>query len=513
MKKFIERFSPTTTSVGSLAYLVLDLNNDEEVENFQVEMIASNNIPGVLPIDLRQRDDITSLYYNVTSKQPLSLIFQRKKFKRNEFITLLHNIVSSIDGCKKYLLSEDRFLLDENYIYVDSSTLDTSLVYLPIQLEGLEGKGIRDFINKLILEIANLDDENVDNYLQRIINYMRKDTLNLNDFNMFLKDLKGEKIIDPVEFSKPMKPRRTVEPIKSVEPARPVQVQQRPVEESSNSPVIPRVNIPKSQTSNKVPSSKKKKPAKNKKREKATQKYGETKMGYKTSTIIIAILSQVVLLGAIVSSWGKLSSINDNILTTIVGIVVVVGGIDYFLFKNLLSKENMVSKSKKIKDVKVKKAQEKKPINMDKREVRSMEKPIEYRESMDNNKFVNNRPSQNVEDEGVDETTFIGDISQEKRVYLQGSRNGVLEEININKDSFIIGRVKGQVDYVSDNRTIGKMHAEIINRDDNYYIRDLNSRNGTYLNNERIEGYKEYLLSNNDKITFSNSSFTFVILE
>ena len=55
------------------------------------------------------------------------------------------------------------------------------------------------------------------------------------------------------------------------------------------------------------------------------------------------------------------------------------------------------------------------------------------------------------------------------------------------------------------------MHAEIIFKNGEYYIKDLNSRNGTYINGERINSNIEYKIEDKDKIDFANGKYTFLI--
>ncbi|HAA43331.1 MAG TPA: hypothetical protein DCE02_04930, partial [Ruminiclostridium sp.] len=112
--------------------------------------------------------------------------------------------------------------------------------------------------------------------------------------------------------------------------------------------------------------------------------------------------------------------------------------------------------------------------------------------------------------DNTDETTLLTpyEISPP---YLQSNRDGVIEEIKITKPEFLIGRLKGQVDYVTENKAIGKVHAEIITRDGKYFLKDLNSKNGTYLNNERLNSNTEYEIKDNDVIVFANSEYIFKI--
>lgn len=56
---------------------------------------------------------------------------------------------------------------------------------------------------------------------------------------------------------------------------------------------------------------------------------------------------------------------------------------------------------------------------------------------------------------------------------------------------------------------ISKKHAEIIKDNDEYFIEDLKSANGTFLNNEEI--MDAAILKNGDTITIGSINFLFVI--
>lgn len=83
------------------------------------------------------------------------------------------------------------------------------------------------------------------------------------------------------------------------------------------------------------------------------------------------------------------------------------------------------------------------------------------------------------------------------------------EKILINKDTLLIGRLIDSVDYVIPNRAVGKIHAELKKIGDHYYITDLNSVNGTYVNDERLVCNTDVQLKNGDKIMLANETFTF----
>jgi pSer/pThr/pTyr-binding forkhead associated (FHA) protein len=61
-----------------------------------------------------------------------------------------------------------------------------------------------------------------------------------------------------------------------------------------------------------------------------------------------------------------------------------------------------------------------------------------------------------------------------------------IEEFALEKDQIIIGRAK-ENDIVIDNIAVSRKHAQITLKEGMYYIRDLNSSNGTFLNGAQID--------------------------
>ena len=61
------------------------------------------------------------------------------------------------------------------------------------------------------------------------------------------------------------------------------------------------------------------------------------------------------------------------------------------------------------------------------------------------------------------------------------------ETIQVNQNSFVIGSVENSVDYcISGNTNISRKHACIMKFEDGYYIQDLDTTNGTFVNDMRV---------------------------
>lgn len=109
----------------------------------------------------------------------------------------------------------------------------------------------------------------------------------------------------------------------------------------------------------------------------------------------------------------------------------------------------------------------------------------------------------------IDESATIMLETMEELPYLEFENS---QKILINKDRFLIGRSSDLVDYpLVDELALGRVHAEIIKRNDKFYIIDIHTKNGTFVNNVRIESQKEYSIKKGDKIQFANKSSVFNI--
>ena len=135
----------------------------------------------------------------------------------------------------------------------------------------------------------------------------------------------------------------------------------------------------------------------------------------------------------------------------------------------------------------------------------SEDKTIQKENKIDFNK--RNIVSQNAY-ETNDDTVILG-FENKLIGYLIGNHQRHTEQIQIDKDEFIIGRSKDIVDYDIANKTVGKKHAKFIRKEGKFYLLDLESKNGTYLNNTKLESNAIYEVEDNSTIIFSNVKYIF----
>ena len=76
-------------------------------------------------------------------------------------------------------------------------------------------------------------------------------------------------------------------------------------------------------------------------------------------------------------------------------------------------------------------------------------------------------------------------------------------------DEFIVGRDTNKADLFLDSAAVGRRHARIIRRGENFFIEDLGSINNTLLDGKRLDKFREILLPDRCRLTFADRSFYF----
>lgn len=101
---------------------------------------------------------------------------------------------------------------------------------------------------------------------------------------------------------------------------------------------------------------------------------------------------------------------------------------------------------------------------------------------------------------------------------VQRQRNPMLlrkktnEKVEINKNIFRIGKEMSYVDYcIADNTAVSRSHADIIRKNDEFYIVDNNSLNHTFLNGIQIPSSQMQKLEDYMVIKLADEIFEFTL--
>ncbi len=111
-------------------YLVV-LQEENLKTTYEVKMLQNNKILGFLPMQVKRIDGQDYYYYDVSSLQPCSELYQKAKLSKEQIMRLVEGIIVAIEKGKEYLLMENNFVLEPKHLFIDPSNLKVSLCYIP----------------------------------------------------------------------------------------------------------------------------------------------------------------------------------------------------------------------------------------------------------------------------------------------------------------------------------------------------------------------------------------------
>ncbi|MBQ7564051.1 MAG: FHA domain-containing protein [Lachnospiraceae bacterium] len=93
-------------------------------------------------------------------------------------------------------------------------------------------------------------------------------------------------------------------------------------------------------------------------------------------------------------------------------------------------------------------------------------------------------------------------------IFFSRDRSGSSRELRITHIPAVIGK-SAEADIVIEKRAVSRRHAKILRREGEYYLADLDSTNGTFLNGVRLVGNERAVLKSGDEVRFADEIFYF----
>lgn len=128
-----------------------------------------------------------------------------------------------------------------------------------------------------------------------------------------------------------------------------------------------------------------------------------------------------------------------------------------------------------------------------------------YRETAQQNE---NYETEKTENYG--ETVVLSAGQTEGPASLVSREPGELATIYLDRDLMVIGKMENAADAVISLPTVSRIHAKIRKVDEEYYLSDLNSRNGTSVNGRLLKTGEEYQLQDEDQVEFAQARYIFL---
>jgi len=427
----------------------LKYNIQEELINeLQFLMLEKNNIEGLINFKKLYLEGELTLMYKLETCISLRKYYQKGSLNDEKIIDIFLDINKVIISLKDYFLLENKNLdLNIDNVYFDYVSKKIKLIYIPIESDLSLISKYKKFINKF-MGIMSVEDSYT-RFVNDLRGYLDNQFFSLKGYDAFLKEEK-------LKYSDLY-----------IENENKVEIKKE-IKEESKEDIYNAKNYSENKMSLANYSNKENREKMDRKKVnilKKTDKEGKKSKKDNIFANIFRLIALQIIGVLIINLIFDFFSISSGMFKVMVMIVIelIILIAMYFIVFN---KANDLIKMIRQKDNK----NEKK------------------------NEFTNN--------------------SNEKslfKAYLLIKDEGSEEKILIDKKNFIIGREKENCDYYISDKRISKMHFAIIKYEKEFFIKDLNSTNGTYLNGELIEKNKLAKIINNDLINISNKEYIFKI--
>lgn len=503
----------TFETQGNNTFLVYTIQEEDVIDTLALGMISNNNIPGIAKALRSQRNNDQFIKYNVTARVTLTQFFSGVVNKRR-LLGVFSSVASALAAVGEYMIDTKSLLLDTDYIYVDVSNCSANLICLPVINSGNAVDQVQFFKNTMFSIQSDLT-ENCD-YIVRIHNYLNRASIFVaEDFNNLLielqktqsysggNEIKGALSVQPQREDpkeKPDEKKKQEIPEGLLKVQNPVQIQKVPVPVQKE----PEALVQRPVQSEKQP---------HEKQEKEMsmlyllQHYNkENAAVYKTQKEVKKARKEEERAGSGTGkntgkrkTRGKQTPAADN--------AFAIPGQQPFI------QPEAVQSVQKPDDAS--QAAKQSPVQRDVKQPKT-EKAVPIKENDQSAAFwktSNDNFGDTVimQEDSLGEDTVVMSGVMESAVskpYLIRSKNN--ERIILDQKILKIGKERSYVDYcITGNPTISRSHADIINRDGNFYIKDNNSTNHTYVNGEMIASNQEIPLVHGMKIILSDEEFEF----
>jgi hypothetical protein len=121
-----------------------------------------------------------------------------------------------------------------------------------------------------------------------------------------------------------------------------------------------------------------------------------------------------------------------------------------------------------------------------------------------------NMEEQLIEEDEYNPTCLLNESSDKTTLILKSLEESNFKNIIINDFPFFIGKLKKNVDYCLEKDVVSRFHAKITKEQEQYYLTDMNSKNGTFVNQEVLQTYQKREIKLGDEIAFANIRYRFM---
>lgn len=440
-------------------YLILYGEKDINTDSYQVRMLVGNIIPSLLKCRIQGVDGKFMMYFDITSKQAVSTLYEEKKLGNEDLRMIFGGFVRVMEEAAEYLINPAQLVLKPQYIFADCEKKELFFCLMP----GYD-KDIKEqfqLLTEYILpKIDHEDSEAV------ILGYGVYRRTMENSFHL-------EHIKEELYRKQNNKEEIKTETEKD---SREISVQETGEESLMQSSGM----------------------SENFWREEKTEKTDSHKLFGKKVAVFVLIL--LALAGVTMAISGGYLPHKD--ISVLLGVVLAgMGGIMLAVL--------IIRKAKEVYKQPQRESREKPQLS--EKFVRPPVNEILQEGSDDSIKTMMEKKSLHRErEEDFGETVVLSAGVVSGPASLVSREPGELAPIYLQEELTVIGKLENACDAVINLPTVSRIHAKIRKREEEYYLSDMNSRNGTIVNGRLLLPEEEYRLQEEDEVDFAQARYIFL---
>lgn len=556
----------TYENQGNNTYLVYKIGASDNVDTMSLGMITNNKIDGIVPTLFTQSDTDRFIKYNisakVSAKEFLSGVVNKKRL-----LGVFISVLKAIKSTEEYMIDARRLLIDLEHIYVDVSKCDAMLVCLPLVRQN-ESVNIPMFFKQIMFSTQFDQNENCD-YVAQIINYLNSTPVfSVDAFEKLLMDIDADNLNIAaskavVGQQKPVQPQSQSQS-QQPKPMQPAMNQLKNAQVQTNMPSQGKMQSQRETQSanNVVQPNQVNFAVPNMNPQNQNRINNNVQMGTNISGTYVETTSekQMSMFGLLThyskenkqiyerqKAQRKAQKEAEKNGAAMPGQNVKPSNVSFAIPgqppqqrpqpaqaqpQNVMPQQpqqQFVQPQRQFTQSNQPQHQFAQPQPMPQAQQKLAQQvqpqPVQNQNAntgMTGNPSVPPQTLENMTKAGnFGETTVLGVGSEAGETTVLGTSQAQIikpyllriknnERIELNKPVFRIGKERSYVDYfVSDNTAVSRSHANIINKDNDFYIVDTNSTNHTYVNGSMIQSNVETKIEHGTKIRLANEDFEF----
>ena len=440
-------------------YLILYGEKDINTDSYQVRMLVGNIIPSLLKCRIQGVDGKFMVYFDITSKQAVSTLYEEKKLGNEDLRLIFGGFVRVMEEAAEYLINPAQLVLKPQYIFADYEKKELFFCLMPGYDKDIKEQ-FQLLIEYILPKIDHEDGEAV------VLGYGVYRRTMENSFHL-------EHIKEELYRKQNNKEEIKTETEKD---SREISVQETGEESLMQSSGM----------------------SENFWREEKTEKTDSHKLFGKKVAVFVLIL--LALAGVTMAISGGYLPHQD--ISVLLGIVLAgMGGIMLAVL--------IIRKAKNVYKQPQRESREKPQLS--EKFVRPPVNEILQEGSDDTIKMMMEKKSLHKEkDEDFGETVVLSAGVVSGPASLVSREPGELAPIYLQEELTVIGKLENACDAVIDLPTVSRIHAKIRKREEEYYLSDMNSRNGTIVNGRLLLPEEEYRLQEEDEVDFAQARYIFL---